>query len=101
LHKANYHLTPETVSVKLVIPKPGKAGPGACFLQSGKIETGKGVHMAKTPDDYSRDKPVKKGRTDENDPDACRCKEVSKKSLSELLKLMAGDLAFWKKTKRN
>jgi hypothetical protein len=84
----------------LVIPKPGKARPGACFLQSGKIETEKGEHMAKR-DDYNRDKPVKKGRTDENDQNACRCREVSKKSLPELLKLMAGDLAFWKKTKRN
>jgi hypothetical protein len=29
----------------------------------------------------------------------CRCKEVSKKTLAEMLKLMISDLAFWKKTK--
>ncbi len=29
----------------------------------------------------------------------CRCKEVSKKTLHELLRLMIKDLAFWKKTK--
>jgi len=27
----------------------------------------------------------------------CRCKEVSKKTLPELLRLMIKDLAFWKK----
>jgi len=29
--------------------------------------------------------------------DGCRCKEVSKKSSLELLRLMLSDLAFWKK----
>ena len=29
----------------------------------------------------------------------CRCKEVSKKSFPEMIKLMISDLAFWKKTK--
>jgi hypothetical protein len=36
------------------------------------------------------------GRDDEEN---CRCKEVSKKSLPELLKVVIGDLAFWKKEK--
>lgn len=27
----------------------------------------------------------------------CRCEEVSKKTISEMLRLMLGDLAFWKK----
>ena len=27
----------------------------------------------------------------------CRCKEVSKKTLPEMIKLMVDDLAFWKK----
>ncbi len=29
--------------------------------------------------------------------DTCRCKEVSKKTLPEMFKLMLGDLAFWKR----
>jgi hypothetical protein len=32
--------------------------------------------------------------------DDCRCKEVSKKSMPELIKLMLDDLAFWKKRER-
>ncbi|MBI4688936.1 MAG: hypothetical protein HY754_01480 [Nitrospirae bacterium] len=46
--------------------------------------------------------PVKKEKEGEHESgseDACRCKEVSKKSFSELLKLMLGDLAFWGKKK--
>ena len=31
--------------------------------------------------------------------DACRCKEASKMSPGQLLKLMVSDLAFWKKAK--
>lgn len=30
--------------------------------------------------------------------DSCRCKEVSKKTVPEMLKLMMSDLAFWKKS---
>jgi len=29
----------------------------------------------------------------------CRCKEVSKKTFPEMIRLMISDLAFWKKTK--
>jgi len=32
--------------------------------------------------------------------DACRCKAASEMSPGELFKLMVGDLAFWKKTKK-
>jgi hypothetical protein len=32
--------------------------------------------------------------------DACRCKETSKMTPRELLKLMMSDLAFWKKAKK-
>ena len=32
--------------------------------------------------------------------DACRCKETSKMTPKELLKLMMSDLAFWKKEKK-
>lgn len=33
------------------------------------------------------------------DEESCRCKEVSKKSMSELLKVAISDLSFWKKSK--
>jgi hypothetical protein len=33
------------------------------------------------------------------DSEDCRCKEVSKKTFPQLLKVMIGDLAFWKKAK--
>ena len=32
--------------------------------------------------------------------DACRCKEVSKMTPRELIKLMIRDLSFWKKAKK-
>ncbi|MEW6107840.1 MAG: hypothetical protein AB1632_01535 [Nitrospirota bacterium] len=35
----------------------------------------------------------------ESSEDSCRCEEVSKKTLPELLKLMLKDLAFWKKNR--
>jgi hypothetical protein len=31
--------------------------------------------------------------------DSCRCKEVSKKTFPEMLRLMLNDLAFWKRKK--
>lgn len=34
------------------------------------------------------------------DPDACRCKEVSRMSLSSLLKLMMKDLSTWKRRRK-
>ncbi len=37
------------------------------------------------------------GREDE----ACRCKEASRMSPRQLLRLMVGDLAFWKKAKKD
>jgi hypothetical protein len=37
-------------------------------------------------------------RTGTGSEDACRCKEASRMSPRELLKLMVKDLAFWKKT---
>jgi hypothetical protein len=33
--------------------------------------------------------------------ETCRCKETSKMSPQELLRLMMSDLAFWKKTKKD
>jgi hypothetical protein len=43
-----------------------------------------------TPEEHAR------AGHDEN----CRCKETSKMSAQELLRLMMSDLAFWKKTKQ-
>lgn len=49
-------------------------------------------------------KPLEKERPEEPEAeggseDSCRCKEVSKKTFPEMLKLMISDLAFWKKAK--
>jgi hypothetical protein len=33
--------------------------------------------------------------------DSCRCKETAKMTPHELLRLMIGDLAFWKKTNKD
>lgn len=41
----------------------------------------------------------RKSREEAAGEEACRCKEVSKRSFPELLKLMLKDLAFWRKTK--
>jgi hypothetical protein len=43
-----------------------------------------------------RSEPEAAGRKDE---EGCRCKEVSRKSIPELLKVAISDLSFWKKTK--
>lgn len=46
--------------------------------------------------------PVREKAGEETGPgneDACRCKEVSRKSFPELLKVMIKDLAFWKREK--
>lgn len=42
------------------------------------------------------EKPAKESTADGKEED-CRCKEVSKKTPMELLKLMISDLAIWKK----
>lgn len=44
--------------------------------------------------DKDRGKTAKQADTED---DSCRCKEVSRKSYPELLKMMLRDLAFWKK----
>jgi len=35
----------------------------------------------------------------ESGEEDCRCKEVSKKTVPELLKVMISDLAFWKRSR--
>ena len=42
-----------------------------------------------------RDKRLKTGKKEKGDD--CRCKEVSKKSIGGMLKLMISDLAIWEK----
>ena len=54
--------------------------------------------------DSTGKRPDEKGKTAEQEAGeageiTCRCKEVSKKTLPDLLRLMIKDLAFWKKTK--
>lgn len=58
----------------------------------------------KQPPDSSGKRPgetVKPGEQEagEGSKVSCRCKEVSKKTLPEMLRLMLSDLAFWKKAK--
>jgi hypothetical protein len=46
--------------------------------------------------------PVKKGESPKaaiGEDDDCRCKEMSRKTPRELLKVMIGDLSLWKKKK--
>jgi hypothetical protein len=45
-----------------------------------------------------REKPAEREAEDVSE-DTCRCKEVSKKTFPEMLKLMLSDLAFWKKVR--
>jgi hypothetical protein len=57
-------------------------------------------HEQKAAD--SDKKPIEERKTGEKaevDLNACRCKEVSRKSPRDLLKLMVDDLVFWKKEK--
>ncbi len=46
-----------------------------------------------------RAKETSQGGADADSEESCRCKEVAKKTPGELLRLMIGDLAFWKKGK--
>ncbi len=50
--------------------------------------------------------PFEKEKSKDREPedvseDSCRCKEVSKKTLPEMLRLMVSDLAFWRKAKEH
>lgn len=57
----------------------------------------------KSPSGYkgksSRESEKTAGQEADLSEDACRCKEVSKKTVPEMLRLMLDDLAFWKKAK--
>ena len=52
----------------------------------------------KRPDEKGGQVEQEAGEADEI---TCRCKEVSKKTFPELLRLMIKDLAFWKKPKEH
>ena len=56
--------------------------------QRNAAESDKKTREKKKPAELKRDESVDNG---------CRCKEVAKKSLPEMITLMIGDLAFWKK----
>lgn len=50
----------------------------------------------KSKSSAEREKPAEREAGDVGE-DSCRCKEVSKKTIPQMLKLMLNDLAFWKK----
>ena len=47
-----------------------------------------------------KEKTTTEPHTDADSEGICRCKETSKMTPQELLRLMFSDLAFWKKTKK-
>ncbi len=52
-----------------------------------------------SPDDSGKEKNTLENHAAGKEDD-CRCKETSKMTPGELLKLMMSDLAFWKKKKK-
>jgi hypothetical protein len=61
-----------------------------------KTDRQKGAAPGKKQLDEERPGPEAAGRGDE---ESCRCKEASRKSFPELLKVVISDLSFWKKGK--
>ena len=57
----------------------------------------KGSHKPADPDRAGKEHEAKVPQEREIHDDSCRCKEASTMSPRELLKLMIGDLTFWKK----
>jgi hypothetical protein len=62
-------------------------------------EQGMIIRYPKTSDPGKPGKDEEAAEAREGDDD-CRCKEASKMSPGQLLKLMVSDLAFWKKRKK-
>ena len=61
----------------------------------------KGHQKTADPRSASLDQENTAARHVHNDTEEdCRCKDVSRKSVPELFKLMVSDLAFWKKDKK-
>jgi hypothetical protein len=52
------------------------------------------------PGDPGKEKEIFNRQAGTGSDDTCRCKEASKMSPGQLLKLMMSDLAFWKKGKK-
>lgn len=60
----------------------------------------KAARRKKAPDEKRR-KQESKGvaAAEGSDDESCRCKEISRKSLPDLLKVVIDDLSLWKKAK--
>jgi len=54
---------------------------------------------AKITGGHAEKKKTEERKETDSPADNCRCKEVSKKTLPEMFRLMISDLSFWKKTK--
>jgi len=66
------------------------------------MEKGKIIGYPKTadPGGPGKEHEAVDSQTRPGTDDLCRCKEASKMTPGELLKLMIGDLTFWKKTNK-
>jgi hypothetical protein len=51
-------------------------------------------------DDSGKEKNTAENQSAAGSEDTCRCKETSKMTPRELLRLMMSDLTFWKKAKK-
>ena len=58
------------------------------------------TRFQKTVDPGGKENETAEGRAGAGTDDTCRCKEASKMTPGELLKLMMSDLTFWKKEKK-
>ena len=59
------------------------------------------MKKSKKPSVFSGKQPTEKEKPAEQEAEeSCRCKEASKKTPLELLKLMINDLSFWKKEQK-
>lgn len=76
----------------------------ACLFLWGEVICRRGDDMVtqkkRTDEPGNRVNEHKDPETAEGD-DPCRCKETSKMTPRELLRLMMDDLAFWKKAKKD
>lgn len=59
-----------------------------------------GIPKTGPPGGREKEKEPEDVRAEAGKDDACRCKEASKMTPQELVKLMFSDLAFWKKAKK-
>ena len=66
-------------------------------MEKGSIT---GNHKSADPGNAGKHHEVAKPQERAGTDDACRCKEASAMKPRELLRLMLGDLAFWKKANK-